>query len=47
MDGTYSEREQDSLRKSGGKTPPLEDLGVKSKIILKQIFKTYIMILQT
>jgi len=35
MDETYSKHEQNSLRKSGGKTPLLEDLGVKSKIILK------------
>jgi hypothetical protein len=35
MDGTYNKHEQNSLRKSGGKTAPLEDLGVKSKIILK------------
>lgn len=35
MDGTYSKHVQNSLRKSGVKLPPFEDLGVKSKIILK------------
>lgn len=35
MDGTYSKHEQNSFRKSGGKTPLLEDLGAKSKIIFK------------
>ena len=35
MDGTCSKHDQNSLRKSGVKLPPLEDLGVKSKIILK------------
>jgi len=35
MDGTYSRHEQNSFRKSGGMTPLLEDLGEKSKIILK------------
>ena len=35
MDGTYSKHDQNSLRKSGVKLSPLEDLGVKSKIILK------------
>jgi hypothetical protein len=35
MDGTYSRHEQNSLKKSGVKPPPLEDVGVKSKIILK------------